>query len=1413
MTEDREKFVSHSEMIRNALWSSQFVRHGVDVIPAHGASVLVGAGMSRNAVIDKSRGFQLPDWSAISHNLVKPLAPESEELQEELLRSTGAVSGFLRLAQMYEARFGRAQLDRFIENSIQDDLLLPGRTHELLVHIPWRDIFTTNWDTLLETTARSDRLRRYSVVTKVEDLPKTPGRRIVKLHGTVHQSKRYIFTEEDFRTYPTDFAPFVNTVQQAMMETVFVLVGFSGEDPNFLKWTGWVRDRLGDYAPTLYLVGDHREGLPAREMLQRNKVVPLDLSLITDEELKQAGVRDISAASRWNYWFKYLLDGEQPPLTIWPPFNGSTGKRVGPRFGPEGMKLQSENAGQGGGGKTVKLFGPGLCDTPVDADLLEQLRAEMKQVRDTHRKWIVTPPDARDEVQQQIANWIALKSSGSSNMADGITFTDFINACANALTSEDFTTSILLLLDLAEDSTKGDKKDLKAWAENSMAWDVVQFFVDVAWLSCLILDDIPKPINDALIHLVQHAKRGKQGPNTRVDDLLSIDGRDDEQPVRERLIQCLLHHNRYLGAPFAVYKTLLSYADALGKRRPEATRFKFETSLHRVFWYAGMGDRHSAMKEVRKRVDPSASALRPYDLARIASVYSEFGVNKADLEIARKLRHEAFLKTRNLGQAANEDFELLSEESWLLAFEAEGSHDFIEQLNQEEAAISDMWRKGGQARLDELTACRCDPRRDLRRIERGYLDARYRRQGLQVLDQVGIPLDEQLLNRHDPTVITSNLLLDFFAWNAPLAILRDAKAKLLTPSRSLRLPICEELDRDVVEALQLVFRVLGHPERGQVFGDKAADSLNLDHEFLPNLVEIGKRLVDGKKDGDTVDLRSVHLCCDALLRALKNLSEPRQNSARNTIRLSLIALDCLCPTEGNGARQNDMGKGPKWSQGLAEKAVEALVEVAFTEGAIPQGETPASMRGSWNNRVERLLHLALSKALDNDALVPWVFDLLWRKTRKAADAGGRRQIEPFHLIGSPFDRVDDTGGTASPPPPAERKDENGNLEAALQLLRKLEDRDADCEERKSDLIRFIDVMSDWKFNFPSDRSREEFAETVKSVFERCKSGHVLGLRRWEWMMIDAVRKPATAAFERWAYKAAGKFDVGAPEWQQDARTLSKNLHGAICQPRTEYHPKVDHVRVILNWMNCVIDAYRNANLLAEMQETTRFTAIFMALVDNTAIMAKLKPRDFELMLSTLSNMLSIGAPVERAVPECARRFSPEIGDSAQLQRLSSLLRRGLAMIHHSESQDQFDRTIEATLTWVVEASEGTIVVPPQPALLGALGQALAVPRSDRGQRVLRAIGHMLAARGNQDVAMVADVLADLRQRVDGMLTGVSGNTDSSDVAADRDKTVLAIRDTFRTLKDLAVEAGMTEDTDRLEQGIRALEVDIDTQPD
>ncbi len=251
---------SHINRVRDALWSR----------PGFGASVMIGGGFSRNAIPARSGIGDLPLWGDIAVQIANVLYPGESQLPSP--------GNTLRLAQEYETAFGRSDLHRLLANLVQDDNFTPGKTHSRLLKLPWRDVFTANWDRLLERASADIPERAYSLVQDMDQIPLMNQPRIVKLHGSFPAQFPLIMTEEDYRTYPTKYAPFVNTVQQAMMETVFCLIGFSGDDPNFLQWSGWVRDNLGKAAPKIYLAGWLDLSPQRRRMLEDRGVVPIDLA-------------------------------------------------------------------------------------------------------------------------------------------------------------------------------------------------------------------------------------------------------------------------------------------------------------------------------------------------------------------------------------------------------------------------------------------------------------------------------------------------------------------------------------------------------------------------------------------------------------------------------------------------------------------------------------------------------------------------------------------------------------------------------------------------------------------------------------------------------------------------------------------------------------------------------------------------------------------------------------------------------------------------------------------------------------------------------------------------------------------------------------------------------------------------------
>lgn len=216
------------------------------------AVVMVGSGFSKNAKNYRYTEKKFLDWKQLGDIFYKKLygrLPEEEEYP-------CYYQDPLKLAEKVQQCFGRTALEKLILDHLPDEEYEPSELHETLLKLNWTDIFTTNYDTLLERARARVFNKRYQVVLNKEDLVYSKCPRIIKLHGSFPSTRPFIITEEDYRKYPQDFAVFVNTVRQALIENVMCMIGFSGDDPNFLNWIGWVRDCLGREASSkIYLIG------------------------------------------------------------------------------------------------------------------------------------------------------------------------------------------------------------------------------------------------------------------------------------------------------------------------------------------------------------------------------------------------------------------------------------------------------------------------------------------------------------------------------------------------------------------------------------------------------------------------------------------------------------------------------------------------------------------------------------------------------------------------------------------------------------------------------------------------------------------------------------------------------------------------------------------------------------------------------------------------------------------------------------------------------------------------------------------------------------------------------------------------------------------------------------------------------
>ena len=255
-------------------------------------SVMVGAGFSKNACPE------FPSWNELLYDMVVEM--HQGEIEAAYLRflkldpsSTKTLDDFrkeevnriitrigpLNLVSAYIAQKGfREAIEYYIEERIpyieeaNSEFRYTGKNAEKRIKINpdyfsahikliqgkhWVKRYTTNYDRLLEYAASSNQMK-LAPITKAKKLSVfRDDPTIIKLHGDLYHPnehrdfrfdgnphQQYIISAEDYKSYPRDHEAFTQLMRISLLQGVFCLIGFSGDDPNFVNWIEWVRDIL-----------------------------------------------------------------------------------------------------------------------------------------------------------------------------------------------------------------------------------------------------------------------------------------------------------------------------------------------------------------------------------------------------------------------------------------------------------------------------------------------------------------------------------------------------------------------------------------------------------------------------------------------------------------------------------------------------------------------------------------------------------------------------------------------------------------------------------------------------------------------------------------------------------------------------------------------------------------------------------------------------------------------------------------------------------------------------------------------------------------------------------------------------------------------------------------------------------------
>ena len=284
-------------------------------------SALVGSGFSKNV------STMFPLWSDLLLDAITELySDEMESLVERQIVLGEPIDvarekavkviidriGSLEIVSEYIRRkgYGHEAIDCYIESHIpsvydKDDHLYIRdcrlTDEDLIAHklflecSKWNNIYTTNYDQLLEKTRDYYQLPCYKeTINSAYRLSRSiSSQSIIKIHGDMANSKyefdgdknlKYIIAKEDYETYQGKHEPFTSLMRLSMLQGRFCLIGFSGSDPNYLSWLQWMKDVLDkdgedcgskDYTKVFLILLQKEEIEPARELFYKNHHVQI----------------------------------------------------------------------------------------------------------------------------------------------------------------------------------------------------------------------------------------------------------------------------------------------------------------------------------------------------------------------------------------------------------------------------------------------------------------------------------------------------------------------------------------------------------------------------------------------------------------------------------------------------------------------------------------------------------------------------------------------------------------------------------------------------------------------------------------------------------------------------------------------------------------------------------------------------------------------------------------------------------------------------------------------------------------------------------------------------------------------------------------------------------------------------------
>lgn len=245
-----------------------------------GCVLFIGAGVGAHAV--RTDGTVSPSGEQLARDLATKFEIDPGDRPD-----------LPKVAQLVELRHGRELLDAFLLERLSE--LEPDPVLQWLFSRPWRAIFTTNYDRVIERSYELIRepTQQPVTITSDADLVRADPRfdvEVFHLHGSLFEgTHRFaLVTQTDYTTFRRHRQMLFEILKQNYATSPIMYVGYSNTDPNWRLVTEELREQFQpNTPPTSYRVDPNTPALD-KELLTSQGIVSIDLSLSQFADLVRA---------------------------------------------------------------------------------------------------------------------------------------------------------------------------------------------------------------------------------------------------------------------------------------------------------------------------------------------------------------------------------------------------------------------------------------------------------------------------------------------------------------------------------------------------------------------------------------------------------------------------------------------------------------------------------------------------------------------------------------------------------------------------------------------------------------------------------------------------------------------------------------------------------------------------------------------------------------------------------------------------------------------------------------------------------------------------------------------------------------------------------------------------------------------